>query len=103
MLRSEDIYIDLLTDSGTGAMSDKQLSAMMVADEAFAGSKSFYRLKDKVHEIFSYQQVIPCHQGKAVENLLFPVLFEERINLYQVGNPVFISNYHVDTTAAHVE
>jgi tryptophanase len=95
-LRAEDVFIDLLTDSGTGAMSDHQWGAMMIGDESYAGSKSFFKLEKVVQTITGYNYIIPVHQGRGAEQVVLPLLVEH-------PNMIFISNTHFDTTRAHVE
>ncbi|HUI42749.1 MAG TPA: tryptophanase [Terriglobia bacterium] len=95
LLAADDVLIDLLTDSGTGAMSTHQWAAVMEGDESYAGSKSFDRLKRVVQSVFGYQHVIPTHQGRAAERILFHVMCKQ--------GDVVPNNTHFDTTRANVE
>lgn len=95
LLRNEHVFLDMLTDSGVNAMSDKQLGAMMEADDAYAGSASFYKLEEKIKEIFEMDYFVPAHQGRACEHLLCRLFVKEGMTI-----PM---NYHFTTTRGHIE
>lgn len=94
-LRTRDIFLDMLTDSGTNAMSDNQLAAMMVSDDAYAGGESFYKLEAAIKDVMRFKYVLPVHQGRAAEHLLAKVFIKP--------GDVIPMNYHFTTTKAHFE
>lgn len=94
-LKSDYVFIDLLTDSGTGAMSDQQWSAIMLGDESYAGARSYYNMKNAIKEILGFDYFLPTHQGRAAENVLYSTIIKE--------GDVLPGNSHFDTTKGHIE
>lgn len=95
LLRSEDVYIDLLTDSGTSAMSDQQWAGMMLGDEAYAGSRNFYHLEETIREVYGYKYIVPTHQGRGAENILSRILIKK--------GDIVPGNMYFTTTRLHQE
>ena len=94
LLKNKDVFIDMLTDSGVNAMSDRQQSALFLADDTYAGSQSFYKLNETTKKIFGKEFLVPAHQGRACENIICRLLIKP--------NDVVIMNFHFTTTKAHV-
>lgn len=94
LLQNRDVFLDMLTDSGVNAMSDRQLGAMMIADDSYAGSETFYRLEETVKRIFNVKYFLPAHQGRACENILSSILVKP--------GDIIPMNYHFTTTKAHI-
>ena len=94
LLKNKDVFLDMLTDSGVNAMSDKQQSALLLADDAYAGSESFYKLNETTKKIFGKEFLVPAHQGRACENIL--------CHLFVKPGNVVIMNFHFTTTKAHI-
>lgn len=107
MMRAEDVLIDLLTDSGTSAMSAKQWAGIMIGDESYAGSKSYFKFEEVTRKIFGFKHLIPVHQGRAAERILFTNIINELDSDGRYHNPdksVYIpNNNHFDTTRANIE
>ncbi|MEM4558891.1 MAG: tryptophanase [Acidilobaceae archaeon] len=95
LLKADDVFLDMLTDSGVNAMSDKQISAMLSAQDAYAGSRSYYELSSIIEELMGFKYVIPVHQGRAAEHIISKVLVKE--------GSIVPMNYHFTTTKAHIE
>ena len=94
-LKSDRIFIDLLTDSGTGAMSEKQWAELMLGDESYAGARSYYKMKDTIKNILGFEYFLPAHQGRAAENILYSTIIKE--------GDILPGNSHFDTTKGHIE
>ena len=95
LLRSKDVYIDLLTDSGTSAMSDKQWSGMMLGDESYAGSENFYHLEEVIQKYYGYKYVVPTHQGRGAENIISKIMIKP--------GDIIPGNMYFTTTRLHQE
>ncbi len=95
LLRGESVFIDLLSDSGTGAMSDRQWAGLMMGDETYAGSRNFYNLEAAVKDVLGFEHVLPCHQGRGAEHVLHTAFIK--------SGDVLPGNTHFDTTKAHIE